>query len=110
MPVSVLLARGQCHVAEFMSPDLIEFFGLDPTGMPIREAFPDGPFRDFFAALDRVYRTGEAEQIQRPVGLVTVLPWRSGGQILGVSAHVAVVSPPRRLPLVVPVGARAFQA
>jgi hypothetical protein len=90
-----------------MSPDMIEFFGFDPTGMPIREAFPGGHYGEFHAVLDRVYATGVPEEISRPIGQVTVLPWRSGSRVLGVSAHVAVVPRPRRRPLLVPAAALA---
>jgi hypothetical protein len=90
-----------------MDTQLIEFFGGEPLGLPCREAYAAPYFRDLHAALDRVYATGVPEQLQRPVGMVTVLPWRQDGRLVGVSTHVAVVARPHRLPLVVPVGALA---
>jgi hypothetical protein len=97
--VSVGLYRGACHVIEFMSPELIEVAGFDPTGMPVREAFPDAAYRDLFAVMDRVYATGRLESTLRASGLVTVLPWRSKGRLLGVSVHLDVSALPRALPL-----------
>jgi hypothetical protein len=104
---SVGLFRGPCHVVEYMAPDLIDFFGIDATGMPFREAFAEPMYGATAAVFDRVYATGVAEEISRPVGLVTVLPWRSHGQVQGVSAHVLVAARPRRRRLAVPVGAPA---
>jgi hypothetical protein len=97
LPIS--LHRGACHVVEFISPELVELVGLDPTGVPVREAFPDPAYRDLFALMDRVYATGRLESTIRASGLVTVLPWRQKGQMVGVSVHLDAAALPRALPL-----------
>jgi hypothetical protein len=97
--VSFSLHRGACHVVEFISPELVEIAKFDPTGMPVREAFPDPAYRGLFAVMDRVYANGRPESTLRPSGLVTVLPWPTASRVEGVSVHLDAARAPRPLPL-----------
>lgn len=100
--MAVALYRGQCLVTEFMSYELLAAAGFDPTGMPVREAFPEPAYRDLLAVIERVMRTREPETVDRASGRVTVLPVDLEEPGDGVAVHVqlvSVVSRPRlRLP------------
>lgn len=84
-----------------MSYEMLAMAGFEPSGMPVREAFPDPAYRDLIAVMDRVYATRAPETMERASGLATVLPVDLEEPGDGVAVHVALVraAPRARLPL-----------
>jgi hypothetical protein len=104
-PVSAIgLFRGPRHVIEYMSDDFIEWTGEDYTGQPAYEAFPDTAYAPMRLALDDVLATGEPRVIRGAWGMLTILPRRQGGELVGVAAHYPVALRDRVRPLRLPVG------
>ncbi len=64
-PASVATLRGPDHVFEMMNPACRELVGdRDLEGRTVRQALPELEGQGFLEILDRVYRTGEAEEIE----------------------------------------------
>jgi signal transduction histidine kinase len=59
-PAPMALTRGPDHVFELATASLVRLWGgRDPTGLPLRGAYPELAEQGLAALLDRVIRTGE---------------------------------------------------
>ena len=59
-PAAIAILRGPDHVFELSNPVNSASLGRDPTGLSVREAFPELAGQGYAELLDQVLRTGES--------------------------------------------------
>lgn len=97
------LYRGPRHVIEYMNGEMIDAFGgVDWTGVPVCEAFPDEVFLPVQRMMNSAYRSGRAVSVRLPAGVLWVVPTLEAGSVVGVGTHFEQ-SPSQPLPLAEPV-------
>jgi hypothetical protein len=86
---SVALFRGPNHVMEWCDEETIAIGGRDGRGAPVREMFPEQAWAEAQAAMDVVWRTGSVIRLNRPHGLLILMPRvDESGHVFGVATYL----------------------
>ena len=89
------LFRGPMHVMEWANDELLAASPRDGRGMPAREAFTEEKYADVQAAMDDCFRSGEDIRLDRPLGVLFVLPRRDAHRaVIGVATCFFVAPRP----------------
>ena len=90
--VNRALYRGPQFICVDLNDELMDGVG-DFRGMPIRRRFPELRGSGLFSAMDRVYLSGQAEEmdwtslVDGEEGTMLILPWLEEERVVGVGLH-----------------------
>jgi signal transduction histidine kinase len=64
VPAFIVITRGPRHIVEAVNAKCLESIGgADVIGLPVKDAWPDGP-AERIAALDRAYQSGQSAEVK----------------------------------------------
>ena len=111
---AIALFRGPSHVMEFRNARLLELTTMDGLGIPVREAYPEAWNEAIHVAMDDCFRAGRVIRLDRPRGVLILVPRRDPrGRVFGIGTYYVAALPDRLLrrqprpPLHLPVGPTA---